>query len=84
MTRKDYLLITEVLAAEYRVSENRVRKLNRQSVIDTIAVCFAHSLAQDNPRFDRAHFLSIVRGEKELTSKPDENAGAWYGKGHAS
>lgn len=26
----------------------------------------ADALAADNPRFDRVHFLAVVRGEKEL------------------
>jgi hypothetical protein len=30
----------------------------------------ASALHVDNPRFDRPHFLAVVRGEKDLNSRP--------------
>lgn len=34
----------------------------------------AGALLADNPQFNSAHFLSVVRGEKELTSRPPRGA----------
>ena len=75
MTRKDYLLIAEVLRDTRSIAlagPGFAHKSNPDEVrgIDNIAAVMACKLQDDNPRFDRAHFLAVVRGEKELTSKP--------------
>ena len=68
MTRKDYILIAEAF--------QRVRKgsLGETSSFVQCIQAVLDALAADNPRFDRAHFLAVVRGEKELTSKPEKPA----------
>jgi ribosomal protein S27E len=45
---------------------------------DSCPVCYAanyitDAFAQDNPRFNREHFLAVVKGERELTSRPPRN-----------
>jgi hypothetical protein len=48
MTRKDYILIAEVIATSWHASAESKREL---------AVNMASKLWLDNPRFDRARFL---------------------------
>lgn len=74
MTRKDYILIAGVLAEAYRNAKHEANfdvnagyKLNG---IGSAAESLARGLAADNPRFDREHFLAVVRGEKDLNSRP--------------
>lgn len=38
--------------------------------IQGVARIIADALYKQNPRFDREHFLAVVRGEKELNSRP--------------
>ena len=76
MTRKDYFLIAETLgnamkwAEPWTGQQSRIEHTNRHMTVNWIAEKMASALQDDNPRFDRTHFLAIVRGEKELTSKP--------------
>ena len=77
MTRKDYILLAEALrdtmlidcpAAFNSASSGRPstpRWLTR--ITDALEV--------DNPRFDREHFLAVVRGEKSLNSRPSRKIG---------
>ena len=80
MTRKDYLLIAEVLRVQRYRAELEIthaEEFDKEFACgcaegaDSAAMELCDSLHRDNPRFDRAHFLAVVRGEKELTSKPD-------------
>ena len=48
MTRKDYVLIAEVIATSWHTSTDTKR---------TIALNMADALQNDNPRFDRERFL---------------------------
>jgi uncharacterized membrane protein YjgN (DUF898 family) len=50
MTRKDYNLIAEVIANS--------QGLTRVGIINTVAERMADALQADNPRFDRARFLT--------------------------
>ena len=74
MTRKDYILIAEVLRVEYHnekyLPPGFVREPERMQTIIKIASEIADALQRDNSRFDREHFLSVVRGEKDLNSHP--------------
>ena len=60
MTRKDYIRIARAL--NYCVEEHKN--------VSCAAECIANELADDNPHFDRKHFLAVVRGEKALESRP--------------
>jgi len=66
MTRKDYILIAEVLRIEYLNCDDGYRA---EEAIHRIAMEMADMLHRDNPRFDREHFLAVVRGERELQSR---------------
>ena len=69
MTRKDYILLAEALHKAYVVNSgiNLTAKLNG---VGDAAGYIADALETDNPRFDHAHFMAVVRGEKELMSRP--------------
>ena len=67
MTRKDYILIEGVLQDEYRWAPNPSKELG---AIYRVAYMLGDALAKQDKNFDCAHFLAVVRGEKELTSKP--------------
>lgn len=49
MTRKDYVIIAEVIANS--------QGLTRGGIMDTLAERMAEALQADNPRFDREKFL---------------------------
>jgi hypothetical protein len=80
MTRKDYILIAEALRVQFhnaKLVENALLcggtgKIQREA-IESVANELADSLAHDNSRFNREHFLAVVRGEKELMSRPSRN-----------
>ena len=84
MTRKDYILIAEVLRVEYYNSRIRQKGLHcsdgerlfadgQCSAVWLAANSMADSLARDNSRFNREHFLDVVRGDKPLLSRPSRN-----------
>ena len=93
MTRKDYILIAEALQTA-RIQEDAA--LNHrdsdvrgwtQHMFTVVTDRIANMLASDNPRFDREHFLAVVRGEKELNSRPSSKntePESLYGKRCAS
>jgi hypothetical protein len=70
MTRKDYIVIAEALHKAYVVNSglSMTAKLNG---VGEAAGFIADALEADNPRFNHAHFLAVVRGEKELNSRPE-------------
>jgi len=72
MTRKDYILIAEALRVTYhreQIGEEGSKPYASNAVI--LAACeIADSLQRDNSRFNRKHFLAVVRGEKDLNSRP--------------
>lgn len=67
MTRKDCILIAEALRARVAICSVAGPELGW---VLSVANPIADALASDNPRFDREHFLAVVRGEKKLTGKP--------------
>lgn len=67
MTRKDYILIANALRSE-KPSENW--NLNKMVQWELDVKAIATAFATDNPRFNREHFLAVVRGEKDLNSRP--------------
>jgi hypothetical protein len=84
MTRKDYIALAEALRVQRRnavivlESARRVKDSTNPPAyecgvingIDYAADEIADALAQDNPRFNREHFLAVVHGEKDLNSRP--------------
>jgi hypothetical protein len=69
MTRKDYILLAGAFNDLFSRSLDVHSSANPQAVI-TCAERVACALAQDNARFDRQHFLAVVRGAKKLQSRP--------------
>ena len=77
MTRKDYIVIASALRDAYQKEEMNNKHAVQGEPIRTstqaleVASCsIATALGVDNHRFDRDHFLAVVRGEKSLTSRP--------------
>ena len=73
MTRKDYILIARELRRTLSDAESWYENGKRPNGCETIkwaAEGIANGLADDNPRFNRDHFLAVVRGEKALKSRP--------------
>jgi hypothetical protein len=78
MTRKDYIVIASALNTSYEVTNpdnfktpqaKDIALVEREGVL-TAAIRVASALEEDNPKFDREHFLAVVRGEKSSTSRP--------------
>ena len=77
MTRKNYIVIASALRNAYQKEEmdnkyttqGETPRTNMQGV-ETAACCIAAALHVDSDRFDRDHFLAVVRGEKGLNSRP--------------
>jgi hypothetical protein len=67
MHRKDYILIANALR-NYRNEPDANH--NSWSGIEEVSNRICDALATDNPRFNREHFLAVVRGEKDLNSRP--------------
>ena len=56
MTRKDYVMIAEVIA-KLRVQQRDAGAFANNPSLKDVAEELAHALQEDNPRFDRARFL---------------------------
>jgi hypothetical protein len=85
MTRKDYIILAEALRVQYHRgmlgandADASLAKSGRCFVsgVYQAASEIADALQRDNSRFNREHFLAVVRGEKELHSRPSRNGGA--------
>ena len=81
MTRKDYIVIAEAL----RITANRTELDERTeggtyphatSGVMAASEEIADALARDNHRFNKQHFLAVVRGEKDLHSRPGRRSNA--------
>jgi hypothetical protein len=81
VTHKDYILIAEALrtahsssnlfyAASRRGSTTKDKEEVACNAVINAAEVMCLFLQRDNPRFDRDHFLAMVRGEREVGSKP--------------
>ena len=72
MTRRDYIILANVL----RVASNNARVMKSPEAswtVNQIADDLCCELKRDNARFNREHFLAVVRGEKDLQSRPARN-----------
>jgi len=72
MTKKDYILIADAL----RIPTNSLSKPTYERELSGVrmaTLAIANALQADNPRFNFDHFLAVVRGEKELHSRPAKN-----------
>ena len=77
MTRKNYIVIASALRDANQKEEmnnnyaiqGEPTRTNMQA-LETASCCIAAALRVNNDRFDRDHFLAVVRGEKGLNSRP--------------
>lgn len=76
MTRKDYILLANVL----RIARNNASPATQGDLslfaLDQLTNDLCSELKSDNARFNREHFLSVVNGKKDLNSHPSRNGGA--------
>lgn len=70
MTRKDYILIASALRKRilFEASIESLREIRGGVMLAALSI--ADAILFSNPKFDREHFLAMVRGEKALDSKP--------------
>jgi len=78
MTRKDYIILAEALnltLARVELDEVNEGQQYPHAMAGVMAVAEELGLAlkRDNDRFDREHFLAVVRGERELQSRPPKS-----------
>ena len=70
MTRKDYIALAEAFRyarGHAKASENPEAELTGvMAALEYVS----NTLQDDNPRFDRIHFLEVVVGTKDLQSRP--------------
>ena len=72
MTRKDYIILAEAFCVQFHRSALEDNQSMQDGVLNS-AHEIADALACDNSRFNREHFLAVVRGEKDLHSRPSRN-----------
>ena len=81
MTQKDYIVVAAVLRRRYcylaanldnssRTSVTRLSAVNELNGLDVTIMELATAFKRDNDRFDTQHFVEVVTGKRELTSKP--------------
>lgn len=70
MSRQDYIRIARALNAMYRSAIETKQSADVLEAILRSAYSVASELADDNPRFNAHHFMDVVRGCKEATSRP--------------
>jgi hypothetical protein len=66
MTRKDYILLAEA----FRTTRTLVATDEMLRGIDAVLDAVCISLKRDNDRFNKQHFVSVVKGERDLNSRP--------------
>lgn len=71
MTRRDYITIADALRGR---AVKRFTHLtdaeHAKAIVEEMAGVLGDVFYRDNPRFDLDHFLAVVRGEKDLNSRP--------------
>jgi hypothetical protein len=70
MTRKDYIILANVL----RIERNAALTVDAQVAIDNVTEALCSELKRDNARFNREHFVAVVQGLKGLQSRPSRKA----------
>ena len=74
MTRKDYIILAEALRKQYQELDHPAGPAAHENDgVLYAAIEIADALQRDNSRFNREHFLAVVRGEKGLHSRPSRN-----------
>jgi len=71
MTRKDYILLAKTM--RNTVEDLRYDAGQCDGAMAS-AYAIANALQSDNKAFNHEHFMAVVRGEKELNSRPAKSA----------
>lgn len=82
-SRRHYIVIADAMNSAYRYFKD-VQQPNESTRyaangVEHTAVMLADRLEGDNPRFDREHFLAVVRGEREIESRVPRSRDAHRG-----
>jgi hypothetical protein len=72
MTRKDYIRIARALNQTYTSACESKQSPDVLEAILRTSYNIESELVADNPRFDRNHFMQIVRGVRSLESRPSK------------
>lgn len=71
MTRKDYILIASALRKALEIESELSGETGPSAGgVRLAAAAISDALANDNSAFKREHFMAVVRGEKDLNSRP--------------
>ena len=76
--RRHYIAVAEVLRVHTKRAQNLEQPNDSEARVGALRTMrevsqeFADTFARDNYRFDRDHFLAVVRGEKDLNSRPSK------------
>jgi hypothetical protein len=73
MTRKDYIILARALNSTYRSACESKQSADVLEAILRTSYSVASELAADNSRFNGEHFMQVVRGVKDLNSRPSRN-----------
>jgi hypothetical protein len=73
MTRKDYIILARALNSTYRSACESKQSADVLEAILRTSYSVASELSEDNPRFNGTHFMQVVRGVKDLNSRPSRN-----------
>lgn len=74
MSRRDYIILAEALRKQYQELNRPSGPLSHENDgVLCAAIEIADALQRDNARFNREHFLAVVRGQKDLHSRPERN-----------
>ena len=66
MTAKDYVR----LARAFRNTLAESNEPEYRMAVRSAAYQVSCECAEDNPKFDREHFMAVVNGDRDLLSKP--------------
>lgn len=78
MGRKDYIRLADALRTALEISPDHCVEEEQESHASGVMLAaeqIADELERDDSRFNREHFLAVVRGEKELYSRPSRKGG---------
>lgn len=77
MSRRNYIRLAEALRYGFgSLQADGFTRSEAAKAQEHFAAHIAEALASDNPRFNREHFLAVVRGERDLNSRPSRNGKA--------
>lgn len=66
MTKKDYILIADILANRFEQVDNWHGDEKMHTLTEIITICedFINMLEKDNPHFDRVKFIAYINNKR--------------------